>query len=231
MHSDYFNDSNLRESHFDSPDFDYMPFDDESHFLDPVSPVKMWRPDLPHWEQTRRIQFITFRLKDSLPEYVIANLNTHKKHFLHNHPKPGDNKTLGEYTRLFSRTTEELLHAGHGSCLLADSELRAIVAEALEYFHDREYCLGAYVVMPNHVHLVAYSFGEKSVLHIVERVKRFSARKIHKITGGKGELWSRSYDRMIRNSIHLDTTVGYIRNNPVGLPAGTYTLGGILINK
>lgn len=191
----------------------------------------MWRPDLPHWEQAHRIQYITFRINDSLPEYVIANINARKRNFFHNHPKPWDNKTIIEYSRLFSHAVEELLHAGHGSCILADSDMRAIVTEALEYYHDSEYCLGAYVVMPNHVHMLAYPFGDNSVLNIVERVKRYSARKINIATGRKGEFWSRSYDRLIRNTFHLGSIVDYICKNPVGLPTGSYTLGGELINR
>lgn len=199
--------------------------------MDPVSPIKMWRPDLPHWEQSGKIQFITFRLNDSLPVSLLKNLKIRKENFLYLHPKPWNAETLREYNRLFSCGVDELLHAGHGSCILTHSEIRKIVADALKHFNGNEYYLGAYVIMPNHIHLLACPIGNHSILKTIEKVKRYSARAINKIKGIKGELWSRSYDRLIRNSEHLCNSVGYIYSNPEGLPPDTYELGGELLDK
>lgn len=48
----------------------------------------------------------------------------------------------------------------HVACLLRQPVLAKIVADSLRHFDGDRYCLGDFVVMPNHVHLLV-AFGSE----------------------------------------------------------------------
>ena len=45
-------------------------------YLNPDAPIEKHRGPLPHWEQNEVIQFVTFRLGDSLPRDKILEWKT-----------------------------------------------------------------------------------------------------------------------------------------------------------
>ena len=45
-------------------------------FLNKHEPIYETAGNLPHWTQYGKITFVTFRLVDSLPQYVIDNIKT-----------------------------------------------------------------------------------------------------------------------------------------------------------
>ncbi len=48
-----------------------------------------------------------------------------------------------------------MLDAGLGACWLGRSEMAALVEAALLHFDGGRYCMLAWCIMPNHVHVVA----------------------------------------------------------------------------
>lgn len=86
------------------------------------------------------------------------------------------------------------------------------------------YELGAYVVMPNHLHAVLRPLDPET--HSLESIlgswKRFISRRINYSTAkSSGNLWQQeSFDRIIRDEEHLWRTIQYIGRNPelAGLP-------------
>lgn len=98
--------------------FDYLTMND-SKFLNFDQPIdKHTGGNLPHWHQDGKIQFVTFRLADSLPTAVIEELKYRKETFLRNHPRPWDMTVQKEYWNQIGPMAEQLLDNGHGSCLL-----------------------------------------------------------------------------------------------------------------
>lgn len=76
----------------------------------------------------------------------------------------------------------------------------------------------AWVIMPNHVHLLCRPFDPLEKL--LKIWKGVSARRV-----GQGQLWQSNYrDTMIRNERHLYRAIHYIRNNPKHLPVSDFTL-------
>ncbi len=76
----------------------------------------------------------------------------------------------------------------------------------------------AWVIMPNHVHLIFTAHEKLEIL--MKSWKGVSARKI-----GHGSIWQKGYrDTMIRDGGHFANAVRYIRRNPVKLRPGTFTL-------
>ena len=70
----------------------------DSKFLNFDQPIdKHTGGNLPHWHQDGKIQFVTFRLSDSLPTAVIEELKYRKETFLRNHPRPWDMTVQKEY--------------------------------------------------------------------------------------------------------------------------------------
>lgn len=61
----------IRHSHSVTP----MPHE----FFNPWSEVEVHGSDLPHWQQEEALQFVTFRLKDSLPQEKLREWKQHRK--------------------------------------------------------------------------------------------------------------------------------------------------------
>ncbi len=116
--------------------------------------VERRRRNLPHWEQKGCTYFLTWRLADSVPESVWRPWVDERKLFLESHPKPWDASVQKAFNTQFTRRMEDWLDAGHGSCALRSPEVRRIVEEALRFFQGQRYELNAWVLMPNHVHVL-----------------------------------------------------------------------------
>jgi type I restriction enzyme R subunit/putative DNA methylase len=104
--------------------------------------------------------------------------------------------------------------------------------ESLLLFDSQRYRLLAWVVMPNHVHVLFQPMGGWTVARIVAAWKRFTARKISDISWKDANteigaprncqltkpapIWHREYwDRYIRDQRHFAQAVEYIHLNPV----------------
>ncbi len=169
----------------------------------PPRPPRGWRHRgfLPHLDAPDTVQAITFRLADSLPRPVYERL-----------------AATGE-AGLTVRVDAEI-DRGLGRCLLADPRHAQTVADALAHFDGERYRLIAWVVMPNHVHVVIAQIAGFRLSEIVQGWKSVSARRI-KAAGVEGAIWAPDYfDRYVRDEAHLEACVRYTENNPVkaGLP-------------
>ena len=110
--------------------------------------------DLPHWEQKNVWCFLTWRLADSLPQAKLREFENEKLVWLNLHPQPWAAEVEGEYYDRFAAQIDEWLHRGTGACLLRDPRNAKIVADSLLHFNNTRYELDAFVVMPNHVHVL-----------------------------------------------------------------------------
>src|ERR1700760_1703984 len=90
---------------------------------------------VPHFDTPELPQFVTFRLHDSLPEHVALMRSD-------------------ETRSAYRRRIEAALDAGVGSCWLACPEFAEIVREGLVHGCQRTHDMHAFVVMPNHVHVL-----------------------------------------------------------------------------
>ena len=203
-----------------------------SLFLDKSQDVNEHRAHLPHWHQDGKLQFITFRLADSLPKEKIDELEQGKANFLKLHPKPWDKETERLYYKRFGSKIDKWLDAGMGSCLLKFPNIREIVCNALEFFDGKRYLLHSYVVMPNHVHVLVEMLGENKTSDVLHSWKRHTANQINKLIGESGSFWQHeSYDRMIRDENHYNNVLRYIANNPRNLPENSYTLAAKIVSS
>jgi len=183
---------------FDSNDFEY--FD--------------WGTFLPHWHQDGKFVFVTFRLHDSLPIEKLQQLHNEKESWMKCHPQPWSVSIANEYIERFGKAVDKWLDSGHGDCLLKKPDNRKIVEKALHYFDGKRYDLQAYVVMPNHVHMLIQLKAGFELNEIMRSIKSFTAKEINKCEKRTGSVWqSESYDRLIRDPKHFENVVRYIIAN------------------
>jgi REP element-mobilizing transposase RayT len=156
---------------------------------------------LPHFEGGEVFQFITFRLKDSLPRAVLEGWRR---------------QLAREDEATLRRRVEAYLDEGYGGAHLKDPRAAALVQNALLHHDGDQYRLTAWVVMPNHVHLLALPRRGYSLSAIVHAIKSYTASEVNKLLGRRGAFWMEDYfDRYIRDADHYGKTVAYIEHNPV----------------
>lgn len=125
------------------------------HGFDRKAVFSETRRRLPHWTQPGCTYFITWRMADSLPHSLLKEWKAERTTWLALHPQPWDEETQKEYEIRFLRRIERWSDEGYGSCALARPEVREIVAAALHHFNGVRYDLDSFVIMPNHVHVLA----------------------------------------------------------------------------
>ena len=185
--------------------------------LHPSKPVRMYQRHLPHWRQPGATYFVTFRLRDSLPQNRLDELKAFRGEWERRHPPPRSAEQMDNLWRETFLRVDRWLDQGMGSCRLHEDRASRIVADSLRHFDGERYQLGCFVVMPNHVHLVVRPFHEddQALERIMHSWKRYTSREINKLVGLEGALWqSESYDRIIRDEEHLWRTIQYIGRNP-----------------
>jgi type I restriction enzyme R subunit len=196
-------------------------------FLDPFAPIEQHQHRLPHWQQGSVYYFVTWRLADSLPREQLERWNGERAAWSRLHPQPWDVETESDYHATFSTAVDEWLDAGSGSCVLRNPDLAGIVSDALLHFDGKRYLMDAFVVMPNHVHVLFCLLAPHRLESVVQSWKGFSAREINRRLGKHGRLWQPDYwDRLIRNEGHWLKCREYIRENPIKarLPQNQYRL-------
>ena len=104
-----------------------------------------------------------------------------------------------------------------GPLFLRMPQVATLVVEAI---HHRANALGhyelhAYVVMPNHIHLLVTP--AVPVSRLMQSLKRFTAREANRILRRTGNpFWQdESYDRLVRDDAELQRIAQYIEWNPV----------------
>ena len=119
-----------------------------------------------------------------------------------------------EYKIRFSSRIDKWLDNNYGNCILADTQNRKIVEDALFFFNDKRYHLKAFVVMPNHVHILMQLFNNFHIDSILKSIKSYTAKKINHVMNRNGRIWqAESFDRLIRNEDHYKSVLKYIIAN------------------
>jgi putative DNA methylase len=175
---------------------------------DPTSDYKPpgWhsRGYLPHFDAGEVFQSVTFRLHDSMPQALLETW----QHELA--------RESAEFEEKLRWRIQAYLDQGYGACYLSEPRIVDLVQNALLHFDGDRYRLSAWVLMPNHIHLLAAPCYAKSLSDIMHSIKSYTAQEANKILGRKGRFWFEDYfDRYIRNAKHFENVVSYIEGNPV----------------
>jgi REP element-mobilizing transposase RayT len=156
---------------------------------------------LPHFDGSDVIQSITYRLHDALPVEVVEALKQ-------------DDRLQDDATK--RQQLETLLDAGYGACYLREEHIATLVEENWKHFDNQRYRLLAWVVMPNHVHVLIRILEGFPLDRIIKSWKSYTALEANKLLNRNGRFWYPDYfDRFIRDQNHFGAVVRYIHNNPV----------------
>ena len=89
-----------------------------------------------------------------------------------------------------------------------------MVEGSLLFRHELEYELRAWVIMPNHIHLL-FRLWHVPMSQLLDAWKGFTAKAANRLLGRKGQFWQEGYwDTFMRDSEHKSKTRRYIENNP-----------------
>jgi type I restriction enzyme R subunit/putative DNA methylase len=178
--------------------------------VDVGAPEWYSRGYLPHRDRLHLLQSITFRLADSLPQSTLRQL---KQKLL----------LVPEIRRDVEKrkSIEQWLDAGMGCCALGNAEAAAYVQKSLLHFDGDRYRVLAWVIMPNHLHVLIDP--AEPISKSIQGWKSFTARWLLAQNERLGlgipdphHVWMREYwDRFIRDDDHLRATIDYIHRNPV----------------
>ena len=150
---------------------------------------------LPHFDSQEIVQFVTYRLADSLPAEALERIR------LSDRPE---------------RLRDDLLDSGSGACWLRLPQIAQVVEHSFFAFDGDRYRLHAWTIMPSHVHVLFTVLGRATLSDIVASWKKFTARQCNQQLGRSGPFWMADYwDRFIRNDAHFDSAVSYVDNDPV----------------
>lgn len=111
--------------------------------------------NLPHFELPGGIYFVTFRLADSLPQDVYKKLAAARDAFLAHNPLPHTPEQQDQFKRIYHLPLECNLDRGLGECVLRNRCVRDLLKDTLLHHDCNQYQIGDFVIMPNHVHLLA----------------------------------------------------------------------------
>ena len=155
---------------------------------------------LPHFDAPGVTQFVTFQLDDSFPVTRHAEWEVILR-------EPDDSKKRLQL--------EAWLDRGHGACWLRRAEVAELVEQLLLAEDGRQYRMQAWVVMPNHVHLVV-DVWEVPLAELIGGWKGRSSRRANLLVGRSGTFWQEDYyDTLIRDEAHLRRAIRYTEQNPV----------------
>ena len=180
----------------------------------------------PHWSQAGAIVFVTFRMKDSIPKEVLVRWHAEKVKWLEQHGVAFDGdfskatsilseEDKSSFRKHFNRQREFSLDECRGSCVLRSPELAEIVADSLLYFDGERYSMGDFVVMPNHVHLLAAFDIEEGMRKQFDSWLHWTAREINRNIGKSGHFWQEEpFDHLVRSNEQYEYLRDYIRDNP-----------------
>jgi putative transposase len=149
------------------------------------------RRDLPHLQTGGSTYFVTFCLC-----------------------RPGQSK---RWPNSSGRGPEHMPEGGWPSPLTASE--RAVVRDALLYWHGSRWHVHMLTVMPDHVHLLATPLQAApgqwhSLTTILHSVKGWTAHRLNQLRGRRGRLWqSERFDRVVVSQAELEEKSDYILSN------------------
>ena len=155
---------------------------------------------LPHWQPEGRDLFLTWRLSGSLPAQIMAKLRASKT------------ESMGMRFREYDL---ELDRGSSGPLWLREPRVASLVVSEIEAVAAKGLCrVYAWVIMPNHVHLLIEPLVPMKL--ITKAIKGATARRANLLLARTGKyFWQdQCFDHWIRNEAEFQKVKNYIEENP-----------------
>ena len=204
--------------------------------FDPKGDLNVYEHFRPHWSQAGAVVFITFRTQDSIPRKVIEFWTLEKREWLRKRGiDTGSHwsvivptlceKDRADFQKTFDRCREDCLDTCCGRCLFKRPALAKIVADSLLHFDGQQYRMGDFIVMPNHVHLLAVFASAEAMKAQCDSWLHYTAFKVNRAIAEKGKIWQQEpFDHLVRSPEQYLYLRKYIADNPnkANLKPGEY---------
>ncbi|NQU42540.1 transposase [bacterium] len=156
---------------------------------------------LPHYDPRSVVQHVTVHLADSLAPEAIEQIEQSLAAL------PDDHRQAERRRRL-----HEWIDAGHGRCVLRHPKIAAMVRDTFLHFIGVRYHLHAWVVMPNHIHVLVEPLEDWTLAKIVASWKKFTARKIKDFERQRGKMDKNSVEDKDNDKDGANREIGVPRN-------------------
>jgi REP element-mobilizing transposase RayT len=179
-----------------------------------------FRGVLPHLKREAGTYFVTFREAGSLPREVLARFKAERDAIIRHAKASKRPLTWHEQEELFrwySHRVDAYLDSNKGVHHLDNPQFADLLAKAICFFEDERYTLCAWVLMPNHAHVVVRPMSSYTLREILHSWKSYTSHQFNKrlpirIT----PFWqTESYDHLVRDADDLYRCCQYTLMNPV----------------
>jgi len=132
---------------------------------------------LPHLKREGGTYFVTFRQAGTLPRELLLRFKAERQ-FILSHAlaakRPLTWQEEEDLFRWYSERVDRYLDCCHGECHLRRPSCADVIANALHFFDRQRYELHAWVVMPNHVHVVLWPKPRHTLSDILHTWKSYN---------------------------------------------------------
>ena len=195
-----------------------------------------YRRHLPHWQPPGATLFLTWRLHGSLPREALERVAEERWQLDRLPARPEEtarDRATRHDKRLLALFDELLSQSRSAPHFLGDERIARLVTDALFFHTGRLYSLEAFVVMPNHVHVLLTPLpieqgrreaGQASnsdlyvpLTKITQSLKGYTAREANRLLSRTGSpFWQdESYDHCARSEDEAQRIADYIESDPV----------------
>jgi putative transposase len=99
---------------------------------------------------------------------------------------------------------------------VVENDVRLFLKTLYRYRRERRYELHAFVVMPEHVHLLLTPANDVTIEHAIQLIKGSYSHALGSVLGRRREIWQRGFtDHRIRDEQDFLHHQNYIHCNPV----------------
>jgi len=182
-----------------------------------IETTSFTRRHLPHWRVLDKPYFVTFRLKNTIPENVVKELHAER---IKLEKAKANQEEIDKFERYeFTKIEFILDNLDNELCYLKNPEIANLVIDSFNFIEEK-FCwdFPCLTVMPNHVHCLAVKRPEAKVSFEIAlgSLKQHVSYESNKILGTKGRMWcDENYDHWCRTPESFDKFIEYIKNNPV----------------
>ncbi len=167
--------------------------------------------------------FVTYRLNHSIPLAVLDKLRqdyeTDEGNVMiaYTDPEQRKEELYKAQKRYFGKFDTYLDQQTAPKYSLAHPQMSAYTVEAIHKMAGIYFNLWAFVLMPNHVHLLlTISHAEVPFFDILQQHKRLTTLFAQKLYQEKFKFWAHeSYDHLVRDEGEFERILRYMMNNPI----------------
>ena len=104
-----------------------------------------------------------------------------------------------------------------GRALFLDAACCQVVLDCISHLRTGlRHQVHAYVLMPNHLHLITTPKEDSNISQVMHSLKLFTSRRIGDMLGLRGGIWqARFYERALRNAKDVENAFSFVHENPV----------------